>query len=56
MGKGQELYKKANQTQAEIDGEWVPARPHIGTFMWRLSDAWKVLRGKADAFTWPGDQ
>ena len=50
-----ELYKP-NRPQAEIDGKWVPARPHTGGLLWRLSDAWKVLKGEADAFTWPGDQ
>ena len=39
----------------EID-EWVPARPLSGPFVARLKDAWKVLKGRADAFTWPEDE
>jgi len=41
---------------AEIDKEWVPARPLIQPLKWRVKDAWKVLTGKADAFTWPKGQ
>lgn len=51
-----DLFRTANQTQAEIDGEWVPARPYPGTWLFRVSDAWKVLKGEADAFRWPGGQ
>ena len=51
-----ELFRTANQTQIEINGEWVPARPYCGSFWWRLSDAWKVLKGEADAIMWPGGQ
>lgn len=36
-------------------GEWVPARPERGPWTWRLRDAWAVLTGRADAFTWPED-
>jgi hypothetical protein len=40
-----------------IDDKWVPARPITGTFRWeKLRAAWEVLRGRADAFTWPGGQ
>ena len=42
------------QTEREIQpGVWVPARPLDGPFLWRLTAAWEVLRGRADAFTWP---
>lgn len=42
---------------AQIDGKWVPARPLSGTFRWeKLRAAWEVLRGRADAFKWPGGQ
>lgn len=51
-----ELLKTANETQAEIDGKWVPARPMAEPFVCRLRDAWKVLTGKADAMKWPGGQ
>ena len=49
-------------TQVEIDGRWVPCRPNClegapaDPFLWRLRDAWEVLRGRADAFTWPEGQ
>jgi hypothetical protein len=47
---------QTNDAQAEINGKWVPARP-IRFFGWgRLREAWAVLRGKADAFTWPEGQ
>lgn len=50
------LVFKSSDTQTEIEGKWVPARPYIDPFKWRLHDAWKVLTGKADAFTWPEGQ
>lgn len=39
------------------DGSYVPARP-FGFYGLsnRLSLAWMVFTGKADAFVWPGDQ
>lgn len=37
------------------DGRWVPARPERGPWLWRLQAAWSVLRGRADAFTWPDE-
>jgi len=42
---------------AEIDGEWVPARP-VGywSFIHRIKCAWKVFSGQADALIWPGEQ
>lgn len=45
-----------NFCQKEINGKWVPARPILGSFWSRLKDAWQVLTGKADAFTWPEGQ
>lgn len=41
---------------ALIDGKWYPARPLAGPWIWRLRAAWAVLRGRADAFRWPGNQ
>ncbi len=32
---------------------WIAARPELGPFIWRVRDAWAVLTGRADAFTWP---
>lgn len=48
-------------TTVEINGQWVPVRPidsfgFFDTLKKRVSDAWFVLIGKADAFTWPGGQ
>lgn len=37
-------------------GKWVPARPKDGPKIERWRAAWAVLRGHADAFTWPGGQ
>ena len=55
-----ELIGHANSTQAEINGKWVPARPLPGYGLYglrlRMTAAWAVLRGKADAFTWPEGQ
>lgn len=50
------LVTEAPCSQNEINGKWVPARPLPGPFPWRLRDAWEVLRGRADAFTWPENQ
>ncbi|KKK95466.1 hypothetical protein LCGC14_2672510 [marine sediment metagenome] len=32
---------------------WIAARPELGPLVWRFRDAWAVLTGRADAFTWP---
>lgn len=45
-----------NFSQREINEKWVPARPLVKPFWARLKDAWAVLRGRADAFTWPEGQ
>jgi len=50
------LIFKSNNIQTEINGKWVPARPYVDQFTWRIKDAWRVLTGKADAFTWPEGQ
>jgi hypothetical protein len=50
------LVKDAQQSQSQINGRWVPARPYPAPFVWRLKAAWEVLRGRADAFTWPEGQ
>lgn len=52
-----DLYKHNSKT--EINGRWVPARPinhTCRTLRERLSEAWAVFTGKADAFTWPEGQ
>lgn len=42
---------------AEINGEWVPARP-LGYYSLRhrLHAAWRVFTGQYDAVCWPEDQ
>ena len=51
------LVKHANETQTEINGKWVPARPVRMFGLWHdIKDAWAVLTRKADAFTWPEGQ
>lgn len=51
------LMVTANQTQAEIDGKWYPARP-LGFYGigYRLKAAWLVFTGKCDAVKWPAGQ
>lgn len=51
-----ELVMHASETQTEINGKWVPARPARMPFIMRVTAAWAVFRGKADAFTWPEGQ
>ena len=47
------LVDHANDTQAEIGGRWVPARPLSTTGLYglrrRIRDARAVLRGRAEA-------
>ncbi len=43
-------------SQQEPDGRWIPARPMIEPFVIRLRDAWRVLRGEAEAVTWPSQE
>jgi hypothetical protein len=50
------LKNYAHETQTEVDGRWVAARPERGPFLWRIRSAWLVLTGKADAVRWPAGQ
>ena len=51
------LMKCANSTQTEINGEWVPARPHgYPSIKVKLKAMWLVFMGKADVVIWPKDQ
>jgi hypothetical protein len=55
--KLEDLFK--NETQAEINGKWVPARPinwKHRSFRQKIREAWMVYTGKAAAFTWPEGQ
>ena len=48
-----------SNTQAHINGKWVPARPinyQARSFKEKLKDAWMVYKGKADALVWPENQ
>ena len=46
-----------NDTQANINGNWVPARPiGLQSFRSRLRCTWMVFSGKADALVWPEGQ
>ncbi len=48
------LVEHATTCSVEIDGQYVPARPMTRGLWSRIKDAWLVLRGRADAITWPG--
>jgi len=54
------LINHAKSTTANINGKWVPARPIPLTGVYglrvRVRAALAVLRGKAEAFTWPEGQ
>lgn len=61
MEKLESLIEGAENVQTYINGRWVPCRPLpypyvLGRITRRARDAWAVLRGKADAFTWPEGQ
>jgi len=51
-----DLVRHSSETNAEIDGQWVPARPVVCCLWCRIRDAVAVLRGRADAVKWPGGQ
>ena len=54
-----QLIESANTDAAEIEGEWVPARPinyKVESIWERIHNAWLVFRGKADAVKWPKGQ
>jgi len=54
MWKLQDLIQHCRTvTRGTPGGGWVPARPEPGPWIWRAQAAWAVLRGRADAFTWP---
>jgi len=52
----QNLLASVSTTSVCIDGKWIPARPENWRFTNRWKAAWMVLRGKADAVVWPGNQ
>ena len=54
-----QLQTIVNETQAEINGRWVPARSinwRYRTFRTKIKEAWAVFTGKADCFIWPENQ
>jgi len=53
------VHTAIQETQAEINGKWVPARSinhTVRTLREKLRDAWMVFTGKADALVWPEGQ
>ena len=53
------LMESCNETQAEINKKWVPARPlnwRCRTLKQKLKEALAVFNGKAEAFMWPEGQ
>lgn len=45
------------KTATQVDGKWVPARSEgYASLRHRISVAWEVFTGKADAIRWPGGQ
>lgn len=50
------LLEHCNSVSGYIAGCWVPVRPEPPPLTWRIRSALAVLRGKADAFTWPCGQ
>lgn len=53
------LVLSINETSAEINGKWVPARPinwKYRNLKERIQEAWSVFTGKADCFIWPEGQ
>lgn len=56
LWKLSELIRHCSTCSACIDGRYVPARPFSGPMIRRWRAAWAVLRGRADAFTWPMGQ
>jgi len=59
--KLQDIYKHCQTGgQRETPEGWVPARPlpfyGLGALWQRCKDAASVLRGRAEAFEWPGGQ
>lgn len=51
------LYATTKDSQTEINGKWVPARP-LGLFSLtnRIRLAWSVFTGKNDVLSWPEGQ
>ena len=57
MWKLNEFIKCSGENKAEIEGQWVPARPlQYRTIQQKFVEAWCVFAGKADCFRWPGNQ
>lgn len=52
-----DLFKSANETTAEIEGKWVPARPY-GWSDWKtkLRAIKLILTERADVVVWPNKQ
>lgn len=48
-----DLVAMAQSTTKLVRGQWVPSRPIEDDLRGRISSAWMVLRGRADAVVWP---
>lgn len=47
------LLEQCRETQTQIDGKWVPARPEgFASIRYRIRAAWLVWTGRADALIW----
>ena len=61
MWKLEKLLQSCKETQACVNGKWVPARPLNFTrkycsLLKRLRYAWQVVHGRAETFVWPEGQ
>jgi len=61
MWKLEQLLQSCKETQAQINGKWVPARPENFKPSYlplrnRLRYAWQVVCGSAETFVWPEGQ
>ena len=57
MIKLKQLLREVNDTQTNLNGKWVPARPYrIYSLRSIFSDIWLVITGKVDIVLWPEDE
>ncbi len=51
------LIENGGDITTQIDSRWVACRPCSGTFRFeKIKSAWEVLRGRADALKWTGQE
>ena len=52
-----QLVNHCSETQAEINGKWVPLRPiGLDNFVHRFMCAWRTFKGEVDIVIWPEGQ